>query len=634
MATVHDLLSDDLALQDALRCANLPTLLMVLVHLTGDASWLRGDIKPQRASPQRPDAGIDDAQGERIRTAVRGALQALHARGGALPPLPEPALLEEMMSFYLGQPVPREYLSVLYEQTGLVPAARAPDLAELAQKRDFHAAIVGAGMSGIVAAIKLREAGIPFTIFEKNRELGGTWFENDYPGCRVDLPSHFYALSFEPNHDWPEHFSRAPDVLSYFRRVADKYDLRRSICLDTEVLGATFDGTDARWRLSVRSPEGERCVDAHVLISAVGQLNRPNIPNLPGVESFRGAAFHTARFRHDVELRDQRIGVLGTGASAMQVVPQLASQAQRLHVFQRSPQWATRNPDYFRSVPEGKKWLLRHLPYYADWYRFRMFYMNADGVHAALQVDPSWPHAPRSINAANDRIRRVLTEYIERELADRPDLLPQVLPEYAPFAKRMLIDNDWFRTLKRDNVELVTQRIASVSEHGVRLEDGSERTLDVLVYATGFQAGRMLAPMVIRGPEGRTLSEHWAGDPRAHLGITVPGFPNLFLLYGPNTHLAHGGSIIFHSECQVRYVMGCLSLLLEGGHRTLTCKQEAHDAYNRTIDAAHDRMIWSLRSVSNYFRNEAGRVVTNSPFRLVDYAALTRSPKLEDLELR
>ncbi|HMI92731.1 MAG TPA: hypothetical protein VK509_15250, partial [Polyangiales bacterium] len=244
--------------------------------------------------------------------------------------------------------------------------------------------------------------------------------------------------------------------------------------------------------------------------------------------------------------------------------------------------------------------------------------------------DPEWPHFRRSINAGNERIRQTLTEYIEGELGDRHDLRDKAVPDYPPFAKRMLLDNDWFRTLTRDNVELVTDPIASVNERGIAMRSGRQYDLDALVFATGFQANRFLWPMSITGRDERSLHEIWGDDPRAYLGITIPGFPNLFCLYGPNTNLAHGGSIIFHSECQVHYVLSCLRLLAARNAAALECKQSVHDAYNARVDAAHEQMIWSHPHVTNWFRNGAGRVTTNSPFRLVDYWSMTRAPDPDD----
>jgi 4-hydroxyacetophenone monooxygenase len=498
----------------------------------------------------------------------------------------------------------------------------------------FRALVIGAGVSGLLAAIQLRQAGIAHTVIEKNHDVGGTWLENAYPGCRVDLPSHFYAYSFEPNPDWSEHFACREELLAYLRHVADKYRVRDAIQFQTEVVAASYDAERAQWRVVCRGRDGREHEElAHVVISAVGQLNRPSIPDLAGIAEFAGPTFHSAAWRHDVDLAGKRVGVMGTGASAMQIVPRLAGGVERLFVFQRSPQWAVPVPDYFRPVRDGERWLLRHVPYYAAWYRFRQFYVNADGVHESLQVDPAWPHPRRSLNASNDRLRETLTRYIQEEIGGRADLLPKVLPDYPPFGKRMLIDNRWFRTLTRDDVELVADPIERLTPSGVRLANGTRVDLDVLVLATGFQANRFLWPMTITGARGRTLADRWGDDPRAYLGITVPEFPNFFMLYGPNTNLAHGGSITFHSECQMRYVLGCLALLLSRRRRAMECKESVHDAYNARVDAAHARMVWAQPGVTNWFRNAAGRVTTHSPFRLVDYWSMTRAPNPDDFTL-
>jgi 4-hydroxyacetophenone monooxygenase len=628
---------DDASLEEAIESANLPTLALVLVHLTGDLERMRGALRFKRASPQRPQGGIEEGDARALRADALRILRAFRDGGARLPALPSREALHEMMSYSLGQAVPPEYVSMMIEDMQLTAppshAATAAHPAPLAARPDFHVAIIGAGASGIVASIELARMGIGHTLIEKNPDLGGTWFENTYPGCRVDLPSHFYALSFEPNHSWSGYFAPRDEIWAYFKRVATKYGVPERTRFSTEVAGAHYDTASKRWQVELRDRDGRTStLHANAVISAVGQLNRPSVPQLPGLDSFQGPAFHSARWQHEVDL-SQRIGVIGTGASGMQIVPQLAKTAERLVVFQRTPQWAVPNPDYFREVTKGKQWLLRHVPYYAAWFRFRTFYVSADGLHAGLQVDPRWPDKARSLNAENERIRVGLTEYIERELGERRDLLQKALPDYPPFEKRMLLDNAWFRTLTRENVELVTEDIARVTERGVELASGAHHELDALVFATGFQATRFLWPMRIVGAEGKSLSEVWGGDARAHLGITVPGFPSFFMMYGPNTNLAHGGSIIFHSECQARYIAGCMRLLLEGGHAAIDCKPEALQAFITRVDELQARMAWAQPGARNWYRGDAGRVTSTSPFRLVDYWAMTRAPEASDFVL-
>jgi 4-hydroxyacetophenone monooxygenase len=546
-------------------------------------------------------------------------------------------MVREMMSFMVGEPVPDEYAPMMLEEMELdgedQRATRWDGVPE-ARRRAFHVLVIGAGMSGILAAIRLEQAGIPYTVVEKNAAVGGTWHENRYPGCRVDVPNHFYSYSFEPN-EWVEFFSQRPELSAYFERVASDYGVRPHIRFEREVVSARWDEARAEWDVRLRGPGGgEERIAANAIVSAVGQLNRPFIPDIPGRERFRGASFHSAAWDERQELAGKRVAVVGSGASAFQLVPELAKVAARLTVFQRSPAWMTPNPIYHARVSEGKKWLLRHLPAYARWYRFLLFWPGSDGLLPSLVVDPSWPHQERSVNALNEEQRVMFTAYLASQLEGRPDLLAKVTPSYPPFGKRMLQDNgSWLGALKRENVELVTCGIREITESGVVDEEGVDHPADAIVFATGFHTNKFLWPMRIEGRGGVVLSERWGEDPRAYLGITVPDFPNLFCLYGPSTNLAHAGSIIFHSECQVRYAMGCLRGLLESGKRTLDVRHDVHDAFNAKLDATLARMVWSHPGMTSWYKNSKGRVIATSPWRLVDYWRWTRDPNLADYRL-
>ena len=374
---------------------------------------------------------------------------------------------------------------------------------------------------------------------------------------------------------------------------------------------------------------------ANALISAVGALNRPRLPDIPGRDSFQGPAFHSAEWQHQHDLRGKRVAVIGTGASAFQLGPEVAKVASRLLVFQRSPPWMVPNPRYHARVSDAKKWLLRHVPSYARWYRFLLFYPGSDGLLPSLVVDPEWPNQERSVNAMNDFMREYFTQYMIEQIGDDPALRAKVVPTYPPFIKRMLQDNGtWLATLKRDNVDLVTDGIEAITPEGIRTVDGTTHPVDVIVYATGFHANRFLWPMEIIGRDGVSLRERWGDEPRAYLGITVPGFPNLFCLYGPGTNLAHAGSIIFHSECQVRYVTECLASLLSRGLAAMDCRRDVHEAYAARFDERHTTMVWSHGGATSWYKNAQGRILNTSPWRLVDYWGWTRHPNLSDFELR
>lgn len=624
---------------DALDHAHLPALLMALVHLTGDEGLLADERRAVYDSldpAANPDEGGYSAQTQAdIRARAKTAIAAHLANPKPSQPL-SPQTLRCMMDFVAGAPVPEHYADFLLDELGVgvidtkTPHWETPKLRGAA--KGMHVVIVGAGMSGLLAGIRLGQAGVPFTIVEKNADVGGTWFENTYPGCRVDNPNHMYSYSFEPNHAFPQFFSTQPVLLDYFRHMADKHDLRRHIRFETTVREAVFDEAAATWRVTVKtSGGGSEVIEASALITAVGQLNRPKMPDIEGRERFAGPSFHSSSWRHDVDLQGKRVAVIGTGASAYQFVPKIAPTVGHLDVFQRTPPWTLPKATYHHDVPEGKKWLLEHVPFYDRWYRFYLFWTLTDGVYDSVKADEDWRGSPRAVGAANAELSDMLAEAIRLQATDRPDLLAKVLPDYPFGGKRALVDNGvWIDALKRDNVDLVTDPIARIAPEGVVTEDGTLHPADVLIYGTGFQASRFLWPMRIVGRDGVELEQAWKGDARAYLGMTTPGFPNLFILYGPNTNIVVNGSIIFFSECSVRYTVGCLKLLAETGARTLEVRQEVHDAFNAKVDAANAKMAWGAPQVSSWYKNATGRVSQNWPFPLVDYWNATVAPDTKD----
>lgn len=629
---------DDAFIERVLQDASIPTLMMSLVHLTGDTSLLRGPIRPRTAALNELQGFMTDEEKAGVRVMALEALKRFRDGGCHLPPPPDRATIRQMMSFVVGEPVPEEYVPMMLEELALdARDARQPGwhrAVSTAERASFHVAIIGAGMSGLLQALRLKEAGIPFTVIEKNASVGGTWYENRYPGCRVDIANHLYCFSFEPSEEWSEHFCRREELLAYFRRFSARHDLGRHTRLETEVLAAKFDAASVSWTLTLRTREG--CIEelrVKAIVSAVGQLNRPLIPEVPGRASFRGPAFHTAAWESQHTLEGKRIAVVGSGASAFQLVPEVAKIASQLYVFQRSAPWMLPNPLYHAAVSEGTKWLMQHVPFYARWYRFLILWPGTDAALPRIRIDPAWPHPERAVNAVNDEWRKGLIEYVKAQIGDDPALLEKVTPKYPVMGKRMLQDNgSWLAALKRPNVELITEGVTRIDAAGIV---GSERhyDVDVIIYATGFHATEFLSPMEITGRGGRKLAEVWGDEPQAYLGITVPDFPNLFCLYGPGTNLAHGGSIIFNSECQVRYTTACIESLLENGLAAMEPKREVHDEFNRRLAAELETLVWSHPGAGSWYRNRAGRVVTTSPWRLVDYWNWTRAPKLEDYHL-
>ncbi|MBL7493127.1 NAD(P)/FAD-dependent oxidoreductase [Frankia sp. AgB1.9] len=627
-AAIPPITQSDDQIADYLEDVSVPTLVAAVVHLTGDRSFLEGPFRPRTFIPNDFQGGLTDQEMGAARTAALAAIRAY--RDAGCPPVAAPSAsrVREVMSWLVCEPVTDDYAEMFMEEMNVRgDDPRRLDLTEVAAaaRQDLSVVVIGAGQSGLLAGLRLAQAGVPFTILEKNADAGGTWLENSYPGCRVDVGNHFYCYSFEPSHAFSEYFSQAPELLSYFQGVMRRHGLAPHVRWNTEVLSATWDDEASLWRLVARGPGGrENRLDANVVISAVGQLNRPLMPEIPGLAEFSGPAFHTARWDHSVSLAGKRVAVIGAGASGFQIAPAIAGDVESLVVFQRSAQWMAPNRKYRAPVGEGATWAMRHLPGYAAWYRFMLFYQASDKALELVRVDPQWPGMPHSASATSEARRKGLLAWIESQVGDDAELLAKVVPDYPPMGKRLLQDDgSWLRCLRRDNVELVRDEIVRVEPDAVVTARGRFE-VDVIIVATGFRANEFLAPMKVTGRGGVELRERWADSPAAHLGITVPDFPNLFLMYGPGTNLAHAGSIIFHSECQMQFIGSCLRELLTGGHRSVEVTREAFDDYVERLQAELAGTVWAHPAVRHsWYKGKDGRVHVLSPWRLVDYWRMT-----------
>ncbi|MCZ7577529.1 MAG: NAD(P)/FAD-dependent oxidoreductase [Dehalococcoidia bacterium] len=466
--TTEPITADDAAIRAALADAFLPALLPALAQATGDFTILRAELRPPGIAPGVPQGGMSPQQQEAAREIAFEALKQLRIEGETRTPAPLEDAIKRITAWMTGSQASDDYLPLLLEELG--PEGEDPRAPQWRKDPNvpFTVAIIGAGMSGILAGIRLKQAGVPFVILEKNHDVGGTWLENTYPGARVDVSNAFYSYSFAQKTDWPKHYSTQDVLLDYFRDVAGEYGIREHVRFNTEVLEAAFDEASGSWRLQVRGANGaEETVEVQGVISAVGQLNRPKMPEIKGMETFRGPSFHSARWDHSVDLKGKRVVVIGTGASAAQFIPSIAPEVADLTVFQRTPPWLVPVPQYHDEVPGGLQWLFRHVPHYVHWYRFWLFWNTTDGMLAAATVDESWEPKTLAVSEANDQLRMLLTGYLQMQFGDRPDLLEKVLPKYPPAAKRLVLDNGiWAATLKRDNVHLVTDGIREVTATG------------------------------------------------------------------------------------------------------------------------------------------------------------------------
>ena len=627
--------SSDDEIAASLEDVSIPTLLLSLVHITGDLELIRGQLAPAGLFLNEVQGYMSDEDKAAARALALPIIAAFRDAGCPEPAPLDQAAVAEMMRWLVCEEVPDEYVEMLMEEMELdgTDARSCPPPGTKQARAALPVVVIGCGESGLLAGIRLAEADIPFIIFEKNQGVGGTWWENTYPGARVDVGNHFYCYSFEPSDEWTEYFARQPELQRYFEATMRKHGIDEHIVFETEVTRCVWDEDDDVWSVETLDALGHHAVHkARAVISAVGQLNRPSVPAFEGAEDFAGPSFHSARWDHSVELAGKRVAMIGAGASGFQIAPAIAEDVAQLTIFQRSAQWMFPNPNYHEQVGPGVRWALRHLPFYGRWYRFLIFWPGCDKGLEAARVDPSYPDQQRAVSEMNELTRIMFTDWITSQLDGDDELIAEVVPDYPPTGKRTLQDNgSWLATLRRDNVELVRTGIDHLEPSGVVDADGQLHEADVVVYATGFKATKVLWPMGIVGRQGQVLAERWGDRPAAYLGITVPGFPNLFLMYGPGTNLAHGGSLIFHSECQMRYILGCLRTLIEDDLVAMEPTEEACRSWHERSQAELSRLVWTQPSIEHsFFKNEDGEVHILSPWRLVDYWSWTKEPDLAD----
>ena len=625
-------------LKSALREASVPTLLMCLAQLTLDDKWLSEPYLPMRDTNLFADesGGLAEEIQRQIRDAIEIVLTDIETGARAIPTsIPEQFFIR-MMEVCVAEDVAAEYTPMMLEAMGFTDGdVKWPTAPPAQALESFSALIIGAGFSGICAAIKLDKLGINWTLVDSNPGVGGTWLANDYPEAGVDTPNHFYSYTFAPNHHWSGYFSKRDEVRQYCADVAQRYRLTERISFNTTVQASTWQERSRTWRTTLLDSDGStRQINTNIVMSGVGQLNKPKKSFIGGLETFTGPCFHSAEWRHDVDLTDRRVAIIGTGASAMQLLRTVATQSAHVTIFQRSPQWVRPSADYHRQVKPETMWLFDNVPHYFNWYRFGLFWRFGDGLLRTLRRDHTWPHLDLSMNRHNDKHREQLTDYLKQQLASRPDLIDRTLPDYPPYGKRMLVDNDWYATLTRDNVTLVASGVERVDNSTVVAFDGTSADVDVIILATGFEAGKMLASMQITGRDGTTLRDSWRDDdPRAYKGVVMPNFPNFFCLYGPNTNVAHGGSVIFQAECQVRYITSLITQMITNDITAAEVRREIHDEYNEALDAEHGDLVWSHPGMDSWYKNSTGRIFSIMPWRFVDYWAMTHDADLNDFTL-
>ncbi len=480
------------------------------------------------------------------------------------------------------------------------------------------AIVVGAGFSGLAAGVQLRRMGITdFAILEKADRVGGTWRENTYPGAACDVPSHLYSYSFEPNPQWSRSFGGQAEILAYLEHCTDKYRLRSHIRFGHRVEAARFDEATGTWRVVTRCGDQREELEARALLLGNGALHLPSVPDIAGLDSFRGEKFHSARWNHDYDLRGKRVAVVGTGASAIQFVPQIAKQVARLDLYQRTAPWIVPKRD--RETSDAERWLYSHVPG-AHWLRRTGLYWLMESRVVGFA------YAPKVNEIAEKLVRR----HIAHAVPD-PALRAKLTPNYRLGCKRVLLSNDYYPALQRDNVDVVTDRIAEVMPRGVRTADGTEREVDALILGTGFRVTEYLSSIRITGRNDVELNDAWRASLRNYLGITVSGFPNLFLLMGPNTGLGHN-SMIFMIEAQARYAAQAIGELRSRRLSFVDVKPSVEQAFRAELAAKMKNTVWTT-GCQSWYQTPDGDVFL-WPAATFDYWWRTRRVELADYEQR
>jgi 4-hydroxyacetophenone monooxygenase len=621
-------------IRGALEFANLNVLRMAVYQVTRDPELAKMTTV---TNPLRGGALyeylLDPKYHDRMKDKAVEYLLAEHQPTAK----PSDTDVRRMMDLMTGIPVSDERFAFGREELALEEVPRGAAWTNNERPTlpaDFSVTIIGAGASGLAAAVQFERLGIPYVIYERQDDLGGTWYLNQYPDARVDTTSFLYQFKFDKNYPWSEYFGSQPELQRYLHHIATTYGVYDRIRFRTELKQARYDEAGAFWQLELIDENGTpESVRTSVIVSACGFFNTAKTPDIPGVASFLGESFHTTEWDPTIDVDGKTVAVIGNGSTGVQTMPAIARTAGQVYVFQRTPQWISPMPNYREPLALEVRWLMDHVPYYWNWYIYSS-QMTVMAMQDAQVIDPEWQRTGGLISRPNDNLRASLTQFINDKVGHLPGMAEKVRPNYAPLARRLIVDNGWYDALGRDNVELVTEPIEKITEHGIRTTDGQEREVDVILYAVGFDVERYMWPVEYVGRDGVTLEELWQRDgARAYAGLTLPGFPNLFVFYGPQSQ-PRAGAMPTWMEIWARYAAQAVVGMIERGMKSVEVKRQVFDDYNTRLDEATTRLVWETGAPAdkNYYVNRQGRQFANMPLTLEQYFALLAEPSFDDFE--
>ncbi len=614
----------------AIDAADLNAVRLALYQNTGDPALAALPLAPKMSEQQR----------ESLKQQAVTWLE-VNASPARLPE-PDEAKLRELMCLATGEELGDLEFEARREQTAFkdFPFLARWQSVPPAIPADFRVVIVGSGFSGVVMAVQCDLLGIPYIVIEKGDEPGGTWNINRYPDVRVDTTSLTYELSFEKDWRWDEYFGRGEEVRTYLRHVSRKFGVFANTRFNHSLTSASFDEARGKWLLDVDTPQGPERMEASVLVTATGLFANPKIVDFEGRDNFKGEIVHPARWPAQLLLEGKRVAVIGNGSTGIQMVSAIAQQASHTSVFQRTPQWILPRDKYGQPMEPEIHWLMDNFPGFWNWARYMAGAPLFD-THALVCTDPEWQAKGGKVNPVSDAMRGDLAAYIERETGGRRDIIDRVLPDYAPMSRRPVVDNGWYRALVRDDVELVTDPIERFSAKGIVTADGTERELDVVVTATGFDVVKYLWPAKIHGRNGLEIHDMWeaADGPRAYIGSMVPGFPNMFMLYGPNSQpVSSGPAQSTWFTIWSAFIGRCLIKMLSEHASTVEVTQQAYEDYNKALDVEAQNLVAMTKEggvEKNYYvNNDHGRLQVNAPWYGPVFQKMFADPDWGALELR
>jgi 4-hydroxyacetophenone monooxygenase len=628
--------ASDEVIDDALKHADPMVLRGLLYQLTGDEEVASTETERIFNGIFDMSVVMDSEAVALLRSKTADFLKRYRDGGAGMIGHGPESRIAKSVKLTVDDALPEDDLGLWVEELALDPWARGlnwrspPDADKL---ESFHVTVIGTGMGGLNAAIQLKRAGIKFTVIEKNAGVGGTWWENRYPGIRVDAASRSYTHLYGVNFELPNPFCTGAKNAEYTNWVADTFDVRKSVVFNTEVTSMDWNDQSGTWTINVSGPDGTKSFSTNAVISAVGFLSRPSTPEIAGAADFKGQSWHTARWPENFDHAGKRIAVIGTGCSGYQMIPELARTVQHVTVFQRTPSWLVEVPGYLSPYPPQVNWLERNVPFYANFMKLRASFATytQDLVTA---IDPEYKEDPNAMSAMNKSARDMAIRFLERKLKD-PELVKKMTPPNPIFSDRpVIVDSEYsvLDAIQRENVTLVTEGIRRINATGIESNDGVQHDVDVIVYATGFRARDYLFPMKITGKNGMTLEERWKQDgPRAYKGTMIAGFPNLWVIYGPNTNGMI--NLVPSEEIHTRYALQCIEQLVLEDKRSINVSEHAYWRFGEEVDAANAKRLWSDERSRSYFWSEGSRTATQCPFSGNTVWRYLREVNSDDLEL-